>query len=110
MNLGARFMGIDIHFFTAKQCGFCRAAKIVLDSVKQQFSDTINITEIDIDENPRAAIQEGILALPVIIIGTWKFVGVPDKDDILTAILNSFGSQSTGGSESVKELCQEGRE
>jgi glutaredoxin len=104
------FMDTEIRFFTAKQCGFCRAAKAVLDGIRQQFADTVKIREIDIDENPRAAIEEGILALPVIIIGTWKFVGVPDKDDILTAVLNSFGNQSDGGSESLRELCQEGRE
>jgi hypothetical protein len=82
----------------------------VLDGVKQQFADTVKIREIDIDENPRAAIEEGILALPVIMIGTWKFVGVPDKDDILTAVLNSFGDQSASSQQSVRELYQEGRE
>jgi thiol-disulfide isomerase/thioredoxin len=103
-------MEINIRFFTAKQCGFCRAAKIVLDGIKQQFADTVNIREIDIDENPHAAIEEGILALPVIMIGTWKFVGVPDKDDVLTAVLNSFGDESASGQQSVRELYQEGRE
>ena len=110
MDPGDGLMDTEIRFFTAKQCGFCRAAKTILDGIKQQFADTVKIREIDIDENPRAAIDEGILALPVIMIGTWKFVGVPDKDDILTAVLNSFGNQSAGSSESFKEICQEGRE
>jgi small redox-active disulfide protein 1 len=99
-----------IRFFTSKQCGFCRAAKSVLDKMKQQFADTIRVEEIDIDENPRAAIEEGILALPVMIIGSWKFVGAPDKDDVLTAVLNSFGSQTDSNQHSMKELYQEGRE
>lgn len=103
-------MELIIRFFTSKHCGFCRAAKIVLDNIKQQFADTVRVQEIDIDENPRAAIEEGILALPVVIIGTWKFVGVPHKDDVLTAVLNSFGSQTESSQESMKELYQEGRE
>jgi thiol-disulfide isomerase/thioredoxin len=88
-----------IRFFTAKHCGFCRAAKNVLDGVMKQFASAIKVSEIDIDANPRIAIEEAILALPVIIIGTWKFVGVPEKEDIMTAILNAFGtaSENTAG-------------
>nr|MDO8098788.1 thioredoxin family protein [Candidatus Njordarchaeota archaeon] len=104
-------METGIRFFTAKHCGFCRAAKNVLNGVIEQFGSAIRVTEIDIDENPRAAIEEGILALPVIIIGTWKFVGVPDKEDVMTAILNAFGARSEGSTEGgSKELYQEGRQ
>jgi thiol-disulfide isomerase/thioredoxin len=100
-----------IRFFTAKHCGFCRAAKNVLDGVMKQFGSSIKVSEVDIDENPRVAIEEAILALPVIIIGTWKFVGVPDKEDIMTAILNAFGSGSVSTAEGdCRELCQEGEQ
>jgi glutaredoxin len=102
-------MRSNVRFFTSKQCGFCRAAKAILDSVLQQFGDTVKVEEIDIDDDPRVVIEEGILALPVIIIGAWKFVGVPDKDDILTATLNAVGEQSFVAQQDVREVFQEGR-
>ncbi|WXG44590.1 MAG: thioredoxin family protein [Promethearchaeati archaeon SRVP18_Atabeyarchaeia-1] len=102
-------MQTTIRFFTSKHCGFCRAAKTILDGIKQSFGESMRVEEVDIDENPRAAIEEGILALPVIIVGSWKFVGVPDKDDIMTAVLNSFGGQTITASENNREILQEGR-
>jgi thiol-disulfide isomerase/thioredoxin len=99
-----------VKFFTSKDCAFCRSAKSVLEGLKQSFGEGIRIEEIDIDENPRAAIEEGILALPVVTIGSWKFVGVPDKDDLMTATLNAFGDHMTLGQGDGKELYQEGRQ
>jgi len=45
-----------IRFFTAKHCGFCLAAKNVLDGVMKHFGSAIKVTKIDIDDNPRIAI------------------------------------------------------
>ena len=99
-----------VKFFTSKDCAFCRSAKAVLAGLKQSFGEGIRIEEIDIDEDPRTAIEEGILALPVVIIGSWKFVGVPDKDDLMTATMNAFGDNSIIGQDSGKELFQEGKQ
>jgi thiol-disulfide isomerase/thioredoxin len=99
-----------VKFFSSKDCGFCRSAKAVLEGLKQSFGEGLTIEEIDIDENPQAAIEEGILALPVILIGSWKFVGVPDKDDLLTATLNAFGDHTILGQGDGKELFQESKQ
>jgi thiol-disulfide isomerase/thioredoxin len=98
-----------VKFFTSNHCAFCRSAKTILEGLKQSFGEGIRIEEVNIDENPRVAIEEGILALPVVIIGSWKFVGVPDKDDAMTAILNAFGGEMITG-QGGKEIFQEGRQ
>jgi thiol-disulfide isomerase/thioredoxin len=99
-----------VKFFTSKDCAFCRSAKAVLQELKQSYGEGVRIEEVDIDQNPRAAIEEGILALPVVVIGSWKFVGVPDKDDLMTAVLNAFGDHGDIGQANSRELLQEGRQ
>lgn len=99
-----------VRLFTSKDCAFCRSAKVVLEGLKQSFGEGIRIEEIDIDENPQMMIEEGILALPVVVISSWKFVGVPDKDDLITAALNAFGDHMIIGQGSGEEVIQEGKQ
>jgi small redox-active disulfide protein 1 len=59
----------------------------VVDAVKKEMQDDIEVEKIDIMQNREKAIEYGLMAVPAVAInGTVKFVGAPEKDELEKAI------------------------
>ncbi len=75
--------------FYADWCGPCRMMSPIIDEIAEEMSDKIKVGKINVDENQDLAMEYEVMSIPTIIIienGRVKnsFVGVRDKNDILT--------------------------
>ncbi len=62
--------------FWAPWCGPCKQMAPVLDWLRDQFSDTVYMTKLDVDENPVTAGTYGIRSIPtLLLIHNEKVVG-----------------------------------
>lgn len=80
-------MAVKIEVFTSPSCPYCPMAIEVVDAVKKEMPDDIEVEKIDIMQNREKAIEYGLMAVPAVAInGTVKFVGAPEKDELEKAI------------------------
>lgn len=75
--------------FYADWCGPCQIAAPIIDKLAGEYADKILITKLNVDENPEAAQQYGVMSIPTVLIfkknGTEaevidKQVGFPGED------------------------------
>jgi small redox-active disulfide protein 1 len=80
-------MVVKIEVFTSPSCPYCPMAIEVVDAVKKEMHDDIEVEQIDIMQDREKAIEYGLMAVPAVAInGTVKFVGAPEKNELKTAI------------------------
>lgn len=58
----------EMIIYTMENCGPCKMMKPVLEQLRQEYSDRLMITEVDVDQNQQAAITAGIRSVPTIFI------------------------------------------
>jgi len=80
-------MTVKIEVFTSPSCPYCPMAIEVVDAVKKEMQDAIEVEKIDIMQDREKAIEYGLMAVPAVAInGVVKFVGAPEKEDLKNAI------------------------
>lgn len=80
-------MAVKIEVFTSPSCPYCPMAIEVVDAVKKEMQDAIEVEKIDIMKDREKAIEYGLMAVPAVAInGVVKFVGAPEKEDLKNAI------------------------
>ncbi|MDI6724553.1 MAG: MJ0307 family thioredoxin [Methanobacterium sp.] len=80
-------MTVKIEVFTSPSCPYCPMAIEVVDAVKKEMQDAIEVEKIDIMKDREKAIEYGLMAVPAVAInGVVKFVGAPEKEDLKNAI------------------------
>ena len=80
-------MAVKLEVFTSPSCPYCPMAIEVVDAVKKEMPDDIEVEKIDIMQNREKAIEYGLMAVPAVAInGTVKFVGAPEKEELKNAI------------------------
>ena len=54
--------------FWAEWCGPCKAIGPILEELSDQYSDSINIYKVNVDENQKIAMDYSIRSIPTLII------------------------------------------
>ncbi|HEX9817299.1 MAG TPA: thioredoxin [Patescibacteria group bacterium] len=54
--------------FYADWCGPCIAAAPIIDKLAEEYQDKILITKLNVDENPKAAQEYGVMSIPTVLI------------------------------------------
>jgi thioredoxin 1 len=54
--------------FSAKWCGPCKRQTPILEKLKEQMGDAIELRVIDVDENIEEAVKYGIRVVPTLVV------------------------------------------
>jgi thioredoxin 1 len=54
--------------FWAEWCGPCRALSPVLEEVAANYSDSLIVVKVNIDENPQTPSQYGVMSIPTLML------------------------------------------
>jgi small redox-active disulfide protein 1 len=80
-------MVVKIEVFTSPSCPYCPMAVELVNEVKKEMSDDLEIEKIDIMVDREKAIEYGLMAVPAIALnGVVRFVGAPGKEELVAAI------------------------
>jgi thioredoxin 1 len=72
--------------FWAAWCGPCRAIAPLIDELANEYDGKATIAKVDVDSNPRVAMQYGIRSIPSLLI----FKGGKVVDTIVGAVPKSM--------------------
>lgn len=80
-------MVVKIEVFTSPSCPYCPMAVELVEEVKKEMPDDIEVEKIDIMQDRQKAIEYNLMAVPAIALdGVVKFVGAPTKEELVGAI------------------------
>lgn len=84
-------MAISAILFKSKDCPLCRQMEPVFNSIEEDFKGKISFETVDVLENTKASIDNGVMSIPTIIIfkdgvETARFTGVTNKEKIKLAL------------------------
>ena len=83
--------GIVLVDFFATWCGPCRMMGPILEAVKEELGDKVEIFKVDVDEDEKLARKFGIMSIPSLYIFVdgkeqEKHVGLWAKNDVVNAL------------------------
>jgi thiol-disulfide isomerase/thioredoxin len=79
---------IEIVLFKSDTCAFCpRAEEVIRETIEDFGSSTFELKIINVSENPEAAEEYGIFALPTVMIGGVSVTGIPERDMLMKMVL-----------------------
>jgi len=88
---------VEIVFFKSDTCAFCpRAEEVLRETVEDFGAEAFRINVINVSENPEAAEEYGVFALPTIMIGGVSVTGIPESEMIMKMILGSKAGKNKG--------------
>ncbi|MFW9846865.1 MAG: glutaredoxin family protein [Candidatus Thorarchaeota archaeon] len=88
---------VEVVLFKSDTCAFCPRAEEVLRETLEDFGGGLfKLKIINVSENPDAAEEFGIFALPTTMIGGVSVTGIPEPDMIMKMILGAKVSVKRG--------------
>jgi len=72
--------------FWAAWCGPCRAIAPIMDELADEYDGRATIAKVDVDNNPRVAMEFGIRSIPALLI----FKGGKVVDTIVGAVPKAY--------------------
>jgi small redox-active disulfide protein 1 len=86
-DLEVKNMVVKIEVFTSPSCPYCPMAVQLVDDVKKDMTDDVEIEKIDIMVDQEKAREYGLMAVPAIALnGVVRFVGAPGKEELVEAV------------------------
>lgn len=89
-------MVVKLLYFSAEWCGPCSTQSPIIDEIKEEYEDEMEINKIDIEENEQISSRYQVRSIPTIIVLTEdedgteelqdRFVGLTQKEDIEDSI------------------------
>jgi len=81
---------IEVVLFKSDTCAFCpRAEEVVRETIEDFGSEVFTLKVINVSENPEAAEEFGIFALPTVMIGGVSVTGIPEPDMLMKMVLGA---------------------
>ena len=88
---------IEVVIFKSDSCVFCpRAEEVVRETLNDFGPNVFKITVINVSENPEAAEQYGVFALPTVMIGGVSVTGIPEPEILMKMVLGSKLTKKKG--------------
>ncbi|MGI8824254.1 MAG: thioredoxin [Chloroflexota bacterium] len=77
--------------FWAAWCGPCRMIAPILENLAEEYSSSLKITKLDVDQNPQVSMQFGVQSIPTMILfkdgkEVERIVGYMPKERLLGRI------------------------
>jgi len=72
--------------FWAAWCGPCRAIAPIMEDLATEYDGRVKVAKLDVDNNPRVAMQYGIRSIPALLI----FKGGKVVDTIVGAVPKTY--------------------
>ncbi|MBI2040153.1 thioredoxin [Candidatus Microgenomates bacterium] len=81
-------MAVKLLDFWAPWCGPCHVMTPVLEEIKKEMGDKVEIEEINVDEKPEEASKFGVMSIPTYIIlrdnkEVGRKIGVTPKAELI---------------------------
>ena len=76
---------LKINVFTSSSCTFCGEALLAAREAAQKFQNfdmPIEVIETSVEEQPDIVEALNVIAVPMILIGNSKIIGMPQTEDI----------------------------
>lgn len=82
--------------FWADWCGPCKAIAPVVDELAEEYAGKMKFTKLDVDSNPRTALNYGIRGIPALLIFdggkvSQQLVGARPKSSLKQSIEEALG-------------------
>ncbi|HZU13733.1 MAG TPA: thioredoxin [Chloroflexota bacterium] len=83
--------------FWAEWCGPCRMIAPILENLADEYSDSLKIVKLDVDNNPNTSMKFGVQSIPTLILfkggePVERLIGYMPKDRLLAKIKPYIGS------------------
>jgi thioredoxin 1 len=83
--------------FWAEWCGPCRMIAPILETISDEYSDSLKITKLDVDNNPQTAMKFGVQSIPTLILfkdgqPVERIIGYMPKERLLQKIKPHIGA------------------
>jgi small redox-active disulfide protein 1 len=88
-------MSIKVEVFTSPSCPYCPMAVELVEEVKKEMPDELEVEKIDIMKDREKAVEYNLMAVPAIALnGVVKFVGAPSKEELVEALKAELKEES----------------
>jgi thioredoxin 1 len=82
--------------FWAEWCGPCRMVAPIVEEIAGEYSDTLKVAKLNVDENPQTAMDHDVMSIPTLILfqgGTERrrIVGARPKHALLDELSDFIG-------------------
>ncbi len=88
-------MVVKVEVFTSPSCPYCPMAIELVEEVKKEMPDDLEVEKIDIMKDREKAVEYNLMAVPAIALnGVVKFVGAPSKEELVEALKAELKEES----------------